>query len=92
MDIDNLDWGPDEVQVLMADADKAVAEQRFADAEGLLIRALELLETPSGSLDPDLANCLQKLSDVYCALDDFGKAAPIFERLLHLGEKDAWQA
>jgi tetratricopeptide (TPR) repeat protein len=87
MDIDNLDWGPDEVQVLIADADKAVAEQRFADAEGLLTRALELLETPGGSLDPDLANCLQKLSDVYCALDDFGKAAPIFERLLNLGEK-----
>lgn len=87
MDIDNLDWGPDEVQVLMADADKAVAEQRFADAEPLLTRALELLKTPQGTLDPDLANCLQKLSEVYCALDDFGKAAPIFERLLNLGEK-----
>ena len=87
MDIDNLDWGPDEVQVLMADADKAVAEQRFADAEPLLRRALDLLETPQGSLDPDTANCLQKLTEVYCALDDFEKAAPIFERLLMLGEK-----
>lgn len=87
MDIDNLDWGPDEVQVLLADADKAVSEQRFADAEPLLTRALELLKTPQGALDPDLANCLQKLSEVYCALDDFGKAAPIFERLLNLGEK-----
>jgi len=58
MDIDNLDWGPDEVQVLIADADKAVAEQRFADAEQLLTRAIGLLETPQGSLDPDMANCL----------------------------------
>ena len=87
MDIDNLDWGPDEVQVLMADADKAVAEQRFADAEPLLIRAIGLLETPQGSLDPDMANSLQKLSEVYCALDDFEKAAPVFEKLLVLGEK-----
>ena len=87
MDIDNLDWGPDEVQVLIADADKAVAEQRFADAEPLLTRAIGLLETPQGSLDPDMANCLQKLSEVYCALDDFEKAVPIFERLLMLGEK-----
>jgi len=87
MDIDNLDWGPDEVQVLIADADKAVAEQRFADAEPLLIRAIGLLETPQGSVDPDMANCLQKLSEVYCALDDFERAAPVFERLLMLGEK-----
>ncbi len=87
MDIDNLDWGPDEVQVLMADADKAVSEQRFADAESLLIRAIGLLETPQGSLDPDMANCLQKLSEVYCALDDFERAAPVFEKLLVLGEK-----
>ncbi|MBA3856259.1 MAG: hypothetical protein C0507_05055 [Cyanobacteria bacterium PR.3.49] len=87
MDIDNLDWGPDEVQVLIADADKAVSEQRFADAEPLLIRAIQLLETPQGAVDPDMANCLQKLSEVYCALDDFERAAPIFERLLMLGEK-----
>lgn len=87
MDIDNLDWGPDEVQVLIADADKAVAEQRFADAEPLLRRAIGLLETPQGSLDPDMANCLEKLSEVYCALDDFENACPVFERLLQLGER-----
>lgn len=87
MDIDNLDWGPDEVQVLMADAEKAVSEQRYADAEPLLIRAYDLLNTPKGGGDPDLANCLQKLSEVYCGLDDFERAAPVFEKLLSLGER-----
>lgn len=71
----------------MADAEKFVSEQRYADAEPLLIRAYSLLNTPKGGADPDLANCLQKLSEVYCGLDDFEKAAPVFEKLLSLGER-----
>ncbi|HEY9787614.1 MAG TPA: tetratricopeptide repeat protein [Candidatus Obscuribacterales bacterium] len=87
MDIDNLDWGPDEVHLLISDADTAVSEKRYGDAAPLYRRAIEMLETPNGTLDPDLANCLHKLGDVYCALEEFEAACPILERLLDIGQR-----
>lgn len=85
-EIDSLDWGPDEVQDLISQADRAVADRRLQDAVPLYERAVAALDTPRGMYDPDLANSLHKLGDAYCALDRFEDACPVFSRLLNIGE------
>ncbi len=68
------------------------AQGRYAEAELLYKRALEIREKALGPDHPDVANSLNNLASLYDEQGRYGEAEPLLKRALTILEKalDAW--
>ena len=60
---------------------------RYAEAEPLYRRSLEIREKQLGRDHPDVAQSLNNLADLYYAMGRYAEAEPLFRRSLAIGEK-----
>jgi CHAT domain-containing protein/Tfp pilus assembly protein PilF len=60
---------------------------RYAEAEPLLKRALEIREQKLGKDHPDVATSLNNLAGLYCNTGRYAEAEPLYKRVLAICEK-----
>ncbi len=68
-------------------ADLYRLQGRYAEAEPLYKRSLEILEKALGAEHPDVATSLNNLAEVYRAQGRYAEAEPLYERSLAIREK-----
>lgn len=79
--------GSEDVTSLVEQAGKAIAEERYADAEKLYQRAIPILEKMLDPTDPKLAAVVGNLGAVYYRQGRFAEAEPLAKRALEMSEK-----
>ena len=60
---------------------------RYAEAEPLYRRSLEIREKQLGPDHPDVATSLNNLADLYRAMGRYAEAEPLYRRSLEVREK-----
>jgi tetratricopeptide (TPR) repeat protein/CHAT domain-containing protein len=84
--------GPDRNDVAVALNDLAQlywAQDRYAEAEPLLRRSLNIIERAQGPQDNNVAVALDSLANLYSAQGHYAEAEPLFRRSLAIREKEA---
>jgi len=84
--------GPDRNDVALALNDLAQlywAQDRYAEAEPLLRRSLDIIEKTRGRQDNNVAAALDSLAKLYSAQGRYGEAEPLFRRSLAIREIEA---
>jgi uncharacterized caspase-like protein len=62
-------------------------QSKFAEAEELLDKALQVSKEKLGAEHPDIANTINSLARLYFAEKEYGKAEQMYKSSLELGEK-----
>ncbi len=84
--------GPDRNDVALALNDLAQlywAQDRYAEAEPLLRRSLDIIERARGHQDNNVAVALDSLANLYSAQGHYAEAEPLFRRSLAIREKES---
>jgi tetratricopeptide (TPR) repeat protein len=77
----------DEATGLLKKAEEYYSQEKYAEAEPLLKRALEIREKALGKDHPDTATILNNLAALYNLQGDYAEAEPLYKRALDITEK-----
>ena len=87
MKIEDIDKEFKELARSLKEAEVAFSQGRFAEAEPLYKKALDLVERSYGEDHGDTSICLQNLADCYYALRRYQEGVPVLRRLLLVKER-----